>query len=426
MPSAASPPVPSIEGHLWSAAAGAVAPALRLMLRRRVARGKEIAGRLPERYGKDPTPRPEGRLLWLHAASVGETLSVLPLLPLLPADLKILFTTGTVTSAHLLASRLDPALQNRVLHRFVPLDVPAWAAAFLDHWRPDAAVFVESELWPNLLAACRARAIPLGLVNARLSARSAGRWRLAGRLARDMLGSFTWIAAQSEADAMRLRALGGHAVTALGDLKLAAEPLPADAAELARLRSLLAHRPVWAAASTHPGEEAIAAGVHRALLARFPALLTIVVPRHPPRGAAIAALLGGAPRRASGEDPGPGGFWVCDTLGELGLVYRLAPTILMGKSFGKGGGQNPWEPARLGCAIAVGPATANFAEAVGTLSAAGGLAVVAGPAALAEWAGTMLAEPSRREAQGRAAQAAVTQAAGRPGPVAGMIAALLP
>ena len=396
------------------------------MLQRRVARGKEIAERLPERYGEEPTLRPEGRLLWLHAASVGETVSVLPVLPLLPAAVHILFTTGTVTSARLLAGRLDPALRSRVLHRFVPLDVPAWAAAFLDHWRPDAAVFVESELWPNLLAACRARKIPLGLVNARLSARSASRWRLAGSLARDMLGSFTWIAAQSEADATRLRTLGGRNASAAGDLKLAAEPLPGDAAELARLQAVLSDRPVWAAASTHPGEEAIAGGVHRALLARFPSLLTIVVPRHPQRGAAIAALLGGAPRRASGEDPGSAGFWVCDTLGELGLIYRLAPTILVGKSFGKGGGQNPWEPARLGCAIATGPATANFAKAISTLSAAGGLSVVPDTAALTTWVGAMLSDPSRRETQGRAAQAAVTKAAGRPGPIAAMITALLP
>ncbi len=418
--------VSSIEGHLWAAGAWAAAPALRLMLRRRVLRGKEIAERLPERFGQEALARPVGRLLWLHAASVGETLSVLPLLPLLPQDLIVLFTTGTVTSARLLASRLDPALRDRVLHRFVPLDVPAWARSFLDHWRPDAAVFVESELWPNLLAGCRARRIPAGLVNARLSARSARRWRLADGLVRGMLGSFTWIAAQSEADAGRLRSLGGRTVTAAGDLKLAADPLPFEPAELARLKALIENRPVWAAVSTHPGEEALVAEVHAMLIERFPALLTIVVPRHPQRGEAVASLLGNAPRRSAAADPGAGGFWVCDTLGETGLVYRLAQTVFVGKSFGGGGGQNPWEPARLGCAIAVGPATANFEEAVQILSSAGGLVVVSDRTALAAWVATMLEHADRRGAQGAAAQAAVTLAAAKPGPVAGMIAALLP
>jgi 3-deoxy-D-manno-octulosonic-acid transferase len=397
------------------------------MLRRRALRGKEIESRIGERFGWSAEPRPPGRMLWLHAASVGETVSVLPLLPLLPPSLNVLFTTGTVTSAGLLQSRLAAAdgapWAVRVIHRFVPLDVPAWAAAFLDHWRPDAACFIESEIWPNLLAACRDRGIRLGLINARMSARSARRWSLAGAFIAELLGSFAWIAAQSEADAARLRTLGANHVTAPGDLKLAADLLPVDEAELARLTSRLAGRPVWLAASTHQGEEAIAATVHAALLPRFPSLLTIVVPRHPERGEAIARLLGGVPRRSQGEDPA--GFWVGDTLGEMGLFYRLARTVFLGKSFAQGGGQNPWEPARLGCAIAVGPSTANFAEAVTHLSAAGGLAIVRDEAALLAWVADMLAEPQRREACGQAALNATANAGSLPRHFASLIEDLL-
>ena len=291
----------SLAASLWATAATLAAPALRRMLRRRVVRGKECGERLPEREGIDPTPRPPGRLLWLHAASVGESQSVLPLLAALAEtpDLSVLMTTGTLTSAALLRSRLPAMGLDRVLHRFVPLDVPAWAARFLDHWRPDAAAFVESELWPNLLAACRRRGIPLMLLNARLSANSLRAWGRAPGFARALLGGFAHIHPQSPEDAARFHALGAPTLTAPGNLKLAAAPLPVDAAELARLGALVGNRPRWLAASTHPGEETIAAEVHALLAPTHPGLLTIIAPRHPDRGAALAAALG-APRRGAG------------------------------------------------------------------------------------------------------------------------------
>jgi 3-deoxy-D-manno-octulosonic-acid transferase len=405
------------------------------MLRRRARRGKEISARLPERFGLGKVDRPPGPLLWLHAASVGETLSVLPLLPLLSVQAHILFTTGTVTSAELLAKRLAAAgaaaWAKRVTHRFIPLDVPNWARAFLDGWRPDAVCFVESEIWPNLLAACRIRGIPLCLINARLSERSARRWRLAGGWLREMLGGFRWIAAQSEADASRLRRLGAHRVMAVGDLKLAAERLPVDGAELRRLSEVLGRRPAWLAASTHPGEEAAVAHVHRRLLNRFPNLLTVVVPRHPDRGRDVATLLGNAPRRSLGQDPTTHGFWLGDTLGELGLFYRLIPVVFLGKSLaaaGVAGGQNPWEPARLGCAIASGTATANFADAVRRLSASGALTIVPDEAALAGWVEQMLVDPAgkHRAAAGLAAEATASAEGDLPQRIAAMIAELLP
>lgn len=385
------------------------------MLRRRAARGKEVASRLPEREGIDPTPRPAGRLIWLHAASVGESQSILPVLSALHGqapDASILLTTGTATSAALLADQLPRLGLGRVLHRFVPLDVPAWAARFLDHWRPDAAGFVESELWPNLLAGCRARGIPTMLVNARMSARSLRGWQRAPGFARQVVGAFDQVQAQSEADAAHLRLLGARHVSAPGNLKLAAPPLRADPAELARLRALIGDRPVWLAASTHPGEEDAAGAVHRALAAAHPGLLTVVAPRHPERGAAVAAALG-APRRAAGQDPGAG-IWVVDTLGELGLLYRLAPLAFVGRSLMGQGGQNPLEPARLGCAIAVGPHTANFAEAVQALEAAGALTRVADADGLARWVDGMLRDPQRLRAAGAAACAAAQGAADLP------------
>ncbi len=399
--------------RIYAGLATAAAPGLRLWLRYRLAHDKEAPGRLDERRGIDPTPRPPGRLLWLHAASVGETASVLPLIPLLldaSPEVNVLFTTGTVTSARLLAQRLEPARRGRVVHRFVPLDVPAWGARFLDHWRPDAAAFLESELWPNLLAACRARAIPLMLVNARMSDRSFARWQRLPWLMGSLLGDVTCVQARSGVDADRFGTLGAATVTAPGDLKLAAPPLPVDEAVLEQVRAELAGRPVWLAASTHPGEEALICDVHRTVAANHPDLLTIIAPRHPERGPDIAAEAAGLPvaLRSRGEAPPAGGIWVADTLGELGLWYRLAPLTFVGRSLlSPGGGQNPLEPARLGCAMAVGPHTGNFAEHVALLCGAGALTVVEDAAALARFVTQMLGDPRLCADIGQRAAAAV-------------------
>ncbi len=407
----------------WAAAATAAAPGLRLLLRAREARGKEVPGRLAERRGIDATPRPPGRLIWLHAASVGETMSILPVLPALAERAQtILLTTGTVTSAKLLAQRLDTALAGHVLHRFAPLDVPCWVARFLNHWRPDVAGFVESELWPNLLAACRERGIPTMLINGRLSDRSLRRWRRAPGLARQMLDGFARVHPRSQTDAERLRALGCRRLSEPGDLKLAAPPLPADEAELQRLRSLVAGRPVWFAASTHPGEEAVVLAAHRALAADHPGLLTIIAPRHPERGASIPAM----GYRSRGDGPPAQGVWVADTLGELGLWYRLAGVAFIGRSLlPPGGGQNPLEAARLGCAIAVGPHTSNFADHVAMLRAAGGLAVVRDATELARWVDGLLRDPSRRRVMGGAAAAALHRQGDLPRRTAAAILALM-
>ena len=344
---------------LWRGATTLASPALKVILRYRASRGREIAYRLGERQGIELMPRPPGPLIWLHAASVGETISVLPVLVALAAlapDATMLLTTGTTTSADLLNQRL-PGLEltTRVLHRFAPLDVPAWVARFLDHWRPNAACFVEAELWPNILIACNVREIPAILINARMSARSHSAWYRIPRVAHSILNKFACIYARSEEDAARLRELGGERIEVAGDLKLGAPILPADPAIWQDLSRRLAGRPVFLAASTHPGEEFLVSGIHNALRSRYPGLLTIIAPRHPSRGAELAMALN-APRRQCGHPPPPEGIWVADTLGELGLWYRLCQIAFIGRSLvPPGGGQNPIEPARLGCDTATGP-----------------------------------------------------------------------
>ncbi len=396
-----------------------------MLLRYRASRGKEITDRLLEREGLETVKRPDGRLIWVHAASIGEAVSALPVVAALPPHVTVLFTTGTVTSARLLAQRLPAmGLQDRVLHRFVPLDVPAWCGRFLDHWRPNVACFLESELWPNMLRACALRGIPAVLMNARMSVRSAARWCNAPGFAAEVVGRFAWIAAQSEGDARRLQSLGGTCVDSPGNLKFAASVLDVDEAERLRLQPMVDPLPRWLAASTHPGDEALAGSVHRRLVGAFPDLLTAIVPRHPERGAGIAAALGNAPRRTLGLDPVPG-LWIADTLGEMGLMYRLFPTVFIGKSFPPGGGQNPLEPARLGCAIACGPAMDNFADVARCLTDAGGLVTVVDEAALADWVAAMLRDGAARHAAGVAAQRAATAQAELPAIMASRLLALL-
>jgi len=366
----------------------------------------------------------------MHAASVGETISILPVLTVLTSrspDLHILMTTGTLTSGALLAERLPAmGLSDRVSHRFAPLDVPAWVRRFLDHWRPDAACFVETELWPNQLHACRKRGIPLFLLNGRLSEGSTIGWRRAPGFARYLLQSFQHVQARTPLDAERFRSLGACRVDNPGDLKLAAPDLPADQDELDRLRRVLGDRPVWLAASTHPGEEALIATVHRRLVLEQPGLLTLIVPRHPDRGASIAAELG-APRRSAGEDPpAGGGLWIADTLGELGLWFRLASVVFVGRSLiAPGGGQNPLEPARLGCAMAVGPYTGNFIDHVAMLREAGGLEEVADVDGLTRFVADMLGDATVREAMADRAAEVARAHGGLPDLTAGRLLDLL-
>jgi 3-deoxy-D-manno-octulosonic-acid transferase len=399
---------------LYRALAALAEPALSGWLRLRARRGKEEASRLAERRGRAPIPRPAGSLLWVHAASLGETRSALPLLDRLQDErpaLHVLMTTMTVTAARLIEERKRP----RVLHQFVPLDVPRWIGRFLDHWRPDAALWVEGELWPNLVAAARARGVPMALVNARMSARSFARWRAARHVLPPPLSAFAPCLAQSEADAERLRLLG-VAARFVGNLKFDGAPLPADARALDRLLAEVGGRPLWLAASTHRGEEEIVASAHVQMARKLPGLLTVLAPRHAQRGDEIAAMLRGrdlaVAQRGRGEPIGPTtAVYLADTMGELGLFYRLARVTFIGGSLVPHGGQNALEAARLDCALMFGPHMWNFRDVARTLIEAGGAIEVADAGALAAAALRLIGQTEER--MRRAAAAASVADAGR-------------
>ncbi len=412
---------------LYRLAGRLAVPLVRAHLLLRARRGREEPGRLAERLGTASLARPAGPLVWLHAASVGEALSCLVLIDRLRAErpgLGLLLTTGSVTSARLMAERLPQGS----IHQYAPVDLPAAVDGFLDHWRPELALLVESELWPNLLTATARRDIPLGLINGRMSTASYRRWRPFGPLIRRLLGRFSLVLAQSAQDRDRLEALGAVAPTFLGNLKFDAASPPADPAELAALETALAGRPCWLAASTHPGEEVIAAQVHKALASERPDLITVIAPRHPQRGPRIAWLMADAglqvALRSRGDVIGPGTrVYLSDTIGELGLWYRLAEAVFVGGSLAARQGQNLIEPAKLGAAILTGPRTGNFAAIAEDMAAAGALVRVEDGTALAAEVGRLLADASGRAAMGRAAKA---YAAARAGALDGILGALGP
>ncbi len=378
----------------WRGLGRALTPIVRVWIARRRRQGREHPTRWPERFGAASLARPDGALVWAHAASMGESLAILPLIERLWSsrpEVTILLTTGTVTSAALMAERLPSG----VLHQFAPIDLPSAVEAFLGHWRPDLALWTESELWPTTLASLKRRGVPSILLNGRLSARSFKRWRRAPLLARALLDCFTQVLARGPQDSGRYAALGVAAPT-VGDLKTAAPPLPFDPAELERLRALVGDAPLWLAASLHPGEEDFVAATHQALLADHPDLFTILVPRHSIRGPEWAQKFA-TDRRSAGAAPTPGRLYVADTMGELGLWYRLASFAFVGGSLVPVGGHNPLEPARLGCAVVTGPHMGNFMEALDALKNGGGAVTIAEGAELTAAIRRLLDDGQTRE-----------------------------
>jgi 3-deoxy-D-manno-octulosonic-acid transferase len=398
---------------LYRAATPSLGPLVRVYLKRRLKRGKEETVRFRERQGLPGKVRPPGPLVWIHAASVGEATAMLALIERLLRErpaLHILVTTGTVTSARMLDTRLPSA----AWHQFAPVDLPHWIGRFLDHWSPDLALWVESELWPNLVLGTHARGIPMVLLNGRLSARSFTRWRWFPGLIRPVLGAFTLCLAQDDQQAERLRSLGARRVAMAGDLKAAADALPTDALQLEILGRQIGRRPVWLAASTHPGEEEIIAEVHRELSMIHSNLLTMIVPRHPARGDAIARMLtdrGVRPVRRSHGDPitDRTDVYLADTMGELGLFYALAGIAFVGGSLVAKGGHNPFEAAKLDCAVLHGPHVSNCAGMMAQLDAAGAADTVSNAGELAAAVSALLADPhlrAERVAAGRLVAAA--------------------
>jgi 3-deoxy-D-manno-octulosonic-acid transferase len=386
------------------------------LLDARVRRGKEDARRVDERLGLAGVARPDGEVAWLHGVSVGEALSLLPLVERLAdkrPDLTILVTTGTTTSAQVLAARLPPG----VIHQFAPVDGPQAVERFLDHWRPAIGLFVESELWPNLLLGAQARGVKLVLASARITERTAEGWRRFPGAARRLLAVFDRILPQDEASAARLEALGAR-IDGHVNLKLSGGPLPHDPAAFSRLSAAIGDRPVVLAASTHAGEEI---AVVRALDRLAERLCLILAPRHPERGPEIAAALTrdgyGFAMRSRGEPITPEtDIYVANTLAEMGLFLRLADVVVMGGSFAPAlgqaavGGHNPLEPARLGKPAVAGPDASNWAEVTRALVEAGGLTVVQAPWDLPAVIGPLLSDHQAGRAMGERARRAAAEA----------------
>ncbi|MFG6582505.1 3-deoxy-D-manno-octulosonic acid transferase [Sulfitobacter sp. 1A12779] len=378
----------------WVAASRVILPVAGRRSMAKLRRAEVSSERAHEKLGHASQPRPEGQLIWFHAASVGESLSVLALIDRMGHALPqahFLITSGTATSARLVGGRLPP----RTRHQFAPLDAPGPLKRFLDHWRPDAALFVESELWPQMLRRTHARGTAMALINARLSQRSIESWQKRPALAGFLFGVFDLILTQNDAMARAMATINAPAdrVTPGINLKSMAGPLPQDDGTIAEAREALEGRPVWIASSTHPGEEKAVLEAHRQLLERIPELCLILAPRHPERGDEVAGLIASYGlthgRRTRGDMPREQ-VYLADTLGELGTWYGLSEIVFLGGSLHPIGGHNPYEVAQAGAMVLSGTHVTNFAETYAEMEAEGAARLVAGTQDLADRVGVLL------------------------------------
>jgi len=341
-------------------------PLIMLYVSVRKRKGKEDVQRFNERLGVAAMPRPKGRLVWLHGASVGETVSMLPLITKMREEyprLNVLVTSGTVTSAKIMAGRLPKG----VIHQYVPLDIKEYTDKFISHWKPDLALWFESDFWPNLIVSASEAKVPLILVNGRISDRSFAKWQKAKSFIAELQSKFALSLGQTKEDARRLKKLGARNALSVGNIKYAAGDLPYDAEKLADLQKQIIKRENFAAASTHNDEESRLADIFLSLKQKHPSLLLIIVPRHPKRGAQIiqnlkAKGLKVALRSKDEKIAKDTDIYIADTIGEMGIFYRLSDIVFMGGSLVPHGGQNFLEPARLKSAIVVGSFMHNFTE----------------------------------------------------------------
>ncbi len=384
----------------YRAAQTLLAPVIDLYLYYRRKIGKEDVSRFGERLGKTSVARPQGSLLWVHGASIGEAVSVLPLITKIKEEypgINILVTTGTVTSAKMLEKKLPRGM----IHQFVPVDSRHAVKRFLDHWRPDLALWVESELWPNLICDTHASGCPIVLVNARMSASSFGKWKRYRHFADEVFGCFSACLAQNDAEAERFAGVGVNNVTTAGNLKYEAPPLPADPTEMGRMVAMTGNRQVWFAASTSEGEDEMVAAAHKKAAESVAGLLTVIAPRHPYRAKDIVKMLteqgyNVAQRSKQGRIEADTQFYIADTIGEMGIFYRMAELVFVGGSLVPHGGQNPLEPARLDCAIITGPQTHNFREIYAEMEHSVAVLRINDAEALVEAVSDMLNSPERR------------------------------
>ena len=378
----------------------ALTPLAPVLIKRRLKNNKEDPARLDERRGISRITRPNGPLVWIHGASVGEVLAAAALIERLrAAGMRILLTSGTVTSAEIIAKRF-PA---DIIHQYIPYDSPRFVARFLDHWKPSLALFIESDLWPNLIISAAKRRLPMVLINARMSQRSFPRWQKFSATIGALLGRFEICLAQSETDAERFSALGSRSVVVTGNLKLDVQAPPGDAVKLDKLMAVTRGRPIIVASSTHPGEEEIIFETHKTLTSFFPKLLTVIVPRHAHRGQDIAQMITatGAQVALRSREELPQGttdIYIADTMGELGLFYRLSPVVFMGGSLVPHGGQNPIEAVKLGASVVHGPHVFNFTDVYEALDGAGGAKLADSSEQMVKQLGQMLGNEAARDA----------------------------
>lgn len=341
---------------------------IRRYIKKRQQNGKEDIKRFNERIGKPSMKRPEGKLIWFHGASVGESLSMLPLINKLLEnypDAHIMVTTGTVTSAEVMGKRLP----ERAFHQYIPIDNPKFVTRFIKHWHPDLVLWFESDLWPALLSGIKRKNIPLILVNGRISNKSFKRWQQFDFISKELLGCFTYCLGQSEEDAYRLRVLGAKDSMCLGNLKYAGINPPVDADKKAEILEQIESRPLWAVSSTHSDEELKIGKFLKRVIEKVPGLITIMAPRHPNRGPEIQEQLNElglkTALRSKGEKISKTtDVYIADTIGEVGIWYDMAPIVFIGGSLIPHGGQNFMEPSRFRDAVLVGPHMHNFTDAM--------------------------------------------------------------
>ncbi|MDO6727982.1 3-deoxy-D-manno-octulosonic acid transferase [Cognatishimia sp. 1_MG-2023] len=380
-------------------------PVYRFAIRRRLAGGKEDKARVAERFGGTTLARPDGPLIWMHAASIGETQSLMGLIPALLAaqpGLSILVTSTTVTSARL----LERDLPERAFHQFSPIDTPQVIRQFLDHWQPDVAVWVESEIWPRMLVDTKARGIPMMLINARVSAKTIERWSWVSKTARLLFSKFDTILAQDQSTLTLLEKLelNDVALRMTGSLKQELAPPLQDVDEIDALEQTLRGRSVWVAASTHPGEEDVLLEAHKHLATDA---VMILVPRHPERGDALAAQARAAgwvvAQRSKGEPlTADTQVYLADTIGEMGLWYRLSKVSFIAGSLEPIGGHNPFEPILLESAVISGSQVGNFADVYARLKNTEGAVFADTSTAIAEAVIALFDEDTRAQQAARA------------------------
>lgn len=337
-------------------------------INKRKENGKEDTKRFNERTGRPLKKRPEGKLIWLHGASVGESVSMLPLIQRILEtypEAHVMVTTGTVTSADVMNKRLP----DRAFHQYIPIDNPIFTTRFVKYWRPDVALWFESEFWPAMLSSIKRKNIPLILINGRISNKTFKRWQQFDFISKELLGCFTLCLGQSEEDAYRLQVLGAPMSMCLGNLKFSGLPLPIDEKAKAEFKRQLGGRRLWLASATHDDEEVKIAKIHQRLKQKFPDILTVIVPRHPQRGTEIntnLTELGFKTALRSAESPlkDSTDIYIADTIGEMGMWYDVADIIFIGGSLIPHGGQNFMEPSRVRDAVIVGPHMHNFTDAM--------------------------------------------------------------